>query len=119
MLKLPRSIKESYLFSRAYKKGKSAVLPCVVLYSLNRKAATPFSFGITVSKKQGGAVARNRAKRLLRESLRLIVKENPALCEQSAALVLVARHRCFDPRTKMQRVRADVEKGLRSLGLLP
>ncbi len=51
-----------------YKKGKSSVSPYVVVYAApNRKKE--IRIGITAGKKIGGAVSRNRAKRLIREAV--------------------------------------------------
>ena len=47
--------------------------PSFVLQSRNRKDNSPMRVGFTCSKKVGNAVARNRAKRRLREIARLIL----------------------------------------------
>jgi ribonuclease P protein component len=50
--------------------------------------------GITVTKKLGGSVFRHRAKRRLRETIRLWNKENPKPLAYD--VVLVARSKIFD-----------------------
>lgn len=62
-------LKENYIFRRAYKKGKSFVSPFFVIYiTKNRRGET--RLGITVGKKLGGAVKRNRAKRVITAAFR-------------------------------------------------
>ncbi len=111
----PRSVKESYVFSRAYKKGKSVVTSHAVLYLLPRKKGSGLRLGITVSKKLGGAVQRNRVKRLVRESVRTLVSD---LHKTDAALIVVARSRAFSKRLKMPVLRQVLEEGMQSLGVL-
>ena len=71
------AIKEHHLYNKAYKKGRSYVGKLVTVYVLRDltaeklKKANPEKkyvnrIGLAVSKKLGGAVARNRAKRLIR-----------------------------------------------------
>lgn len=46
--------------------------PALVLYCLRNKKVKQARVGITASKKIGNAVKRNRARRLLRESIRVL-----------------------------------------------
>lgn len=108
------SVKESYVFSRAYKKGKSVVTSHAVLYLLPRKKGSGLALGITVSKKLGGAVQRNRVKRLVRESLRLALSD--AARTRDCALIVVARSRAFSPKLKMPRLQSVLKSGLEALG---
>lgn len=57
-------------FQRLYKSGTSCVRPTLVLYA-KKTTRSGNRFGITVSKKIGKAHIRNRAKRRLREVLRM------------------------------------------------
>jgi ribonuclease P protein component len=57
-------------FQRVYKKGRSWAHPLLVLYALRNDLGYS-RFGFSVSKRVGGAVVRNRAKRLIREVTRL------------------------------------------------
>lgn len=79
------SLCENHLFQKAYKNGQKAPAHRIVLYVLaDRKANLlkkrhPLKIkvnrvGITVSKKIGGAVQRNRAKRIIREAYRQLLK---------------------------------------------
>ena len=58
-------------FRRLYGKGKSLVFPSVVVY-YKKNQIGKCRYGITVSKKIGGAVKRNRAKRVIRAAFREI-----------------------------------------------
>ncbi|MEL7114161.1 MAG: ribonuclease P protein component [Pseudomonadota bacterium] len=69
-------------------RGRRVVTPGFVLQGWNRKDGAPARVGFTCSKKVGNAVARNRAKRRLREIARL------GLCDHGAAgwdYVLIGR----------------------------
>lgn len=73
-----KSINENKQFVRGYRRGVSFVTPYVVVYVLkNRYGYT--RIGITASKKIGGAVQRNRARRVIRaaiQSLGLDMSQN-------------------------------------------
>ena len=65
-MKPETTVKENYLFRRIYRKGASAVEPCMVVYcQKNRRGMT--RLGVTVSTKLGKAVVRNHARRQMRE----------------------------------------------------
>lgn len=77
------SLKENHLFSKAYRNGKRTVCQTMAVYVMKDfhekrlKKANPLKesinrVGITASKKIGGAVQRNRAKRIIREAYRQI-----------------------------------------------
>lgn len=63
------SLKKNYEFVRIYKKGKFFPGKFIVIYVLKNRLGTN-RLGITVNKKVGKSVKRNRAKRLIRESYR-------------------------------------------------
>ncbi|MDP4133048.1 MAG: ribonuclease P protein component [Bacillota bacterium] len=63
------SLKKNRDFARLYKKGDCLVCSCFVMYYLPN-GLKQNRIGITVSKKIGKAVIRNRIKRLIRESYR-------------------------------------------------
>jgi len=57
-------------FLRTYKKGKSVVSSILVLYYVKNRENRFNYLGITVSKKVGKAVLRNRVRRLIYENFR-------------------------------------------------
>ncbi|MFO7960791.1 MAG: ribonuclease P protein component [Nitriliruptoraceae bacterium] len=73
-------------------------------------AADRARVAVVASRRVGGAVQRNRAKRLLRESVR------PLALRADVDLVLVARPRCASAR--FEAVRAEVEALARDLHVL-
>ena len=94
------SLCENHLFQKAYKTGKKAPARRIVLYVLADKKANllkkrhPLKIkvnrvGITVSKKIGGAVQRNRAKRIIREAYRALEKNFTV--KKGFLVVIVAR----------------------------
>lgn len=71
------AIKENHLYQKAYQRGRRFVTPTVAVYILRDLAARRLAhahpqkkivnrLGLSVSKKIGSAVARNRAKRVIR-----------------------------------------------------
>jgi ribonuclease P protein component len=75
-------------FLRVAAKGRKAPTPGLVLQVLLRPDTGPLRLGVTVTKKVGNAVIRNRTRRRLREAARLLLREHPAA---GADLVLVGR----------------------------
>ena len=63
------SLNHDEQFQKLYKKGKSIVSPVLIVY-VRRNGKNINRLGITASKKIGGAVVRNRAKRRIRELYR-------------------------------------------------
>lgn len=63
-----RTLNRNVEFGRVYRRGKSFVHPHLVLYvAKNRLGHT--RVGLTATKKVGGAVQRNRARRVLKAAL--------------------------------------------------
>ena len=80
-------------FIRAYSKGKSFVSPVLVIYVIKNREKN-VRIGITASKKIGNAVQRNRARRVIRESVRKIYPD----LSNGFDFVFVARKRNFKKR---------------------
>jgi ribonuclease P protein component len=74
-------------FERVYRQGRSSANRHLVLYAFPNADANGPRLGLSVSRKVGGAVERNRVKRLLREAF---ARAEPAL-EPDQDVVLVAR----------------------------
>lgn len=68
-MKKTTPIRKNYEFLRIYKKGKFFAGRYLVIYALKNYSGMN-RLGITVNKKVGKSVKRNRAKRLIRESYR-------------------------------------------------
>lgn len=65
-------------FRRLYHKGKSCVDPVLVTYAMKNRTPGENRVGITVTKKIGTAVCRNRCKRVIRAAYRLLEPELPS-----------------------------------------
>ena len=70
MYRFTSSLNRDRLFRRVYNKGRSAVLPCLVVY-IKPNGGDSNRLGFTVTTKIGHAVTRNRVRRRLREIYRL------------------------------------------------
>ena len=88
-LGLPRArrIKQGRDFARAKTQGKRVSSGCLIANWLTLPAGSPTRLGVITARKVGGAVARTRARRLLREAFRLHQLE----LTQPVDLVLVAQ----------------------------
>lgn len=83
------TIKTNRDFRACYRKGRTAGRRQMVLYR-RRRNGPEVRFGFVVSKKVGGAVQRNRVRRVLREACRL----NSHLFMPGFDYVFVARPEC-------------------------
>lgn len=101
-------------FSTLYNRGKSIGERYVVIF-YKRNNLHYNRIGILASKKIGNAVCRNRARRLIRESLRLIQKDGRLEYGQGWDLVFIARKSINGK--KCQDVRHSIERGIKKAGL--
>ena len=110
------AVTENHLYNKAYTKGQrffGRLVRVYVLRDLKAKKvmlANPEKeyinrLGISVSKKNGGAVTRNRIKRIIREGYRAIERED---CLKTGFLVIIAA------KNEAAEVKSgDIEKELR------
>ena len=82
------SLKDNRSFRRLYSSGKSAVSPYMAIYVKKNRLGTN-RLGMTVSKKIGCAVVRNRTRRRLKE----IYRTHEAAFRSGYDIVVVARSR--------------------------
>ena len=73
-------------FDRVYQQGRKFVAPGVVAWALSSPSGRS-RIGLSVSRKVGGAIVRNRVKRVLREAFRQLATQP----DPPVDLVLVAR----------------------------
>jgi len=119
------AIRENYLYQKAYKSGRRKSSQSLTVYVLKDKMAallrkrnpekkTLNRIGLSVSKKVGGAVQRNRAKRVIREAYRQIDKMYGV--KKGFLVVICPRSRCSV--IKMQEVMSELTYCLRKLEML-
>lgn len=90
-MRFSASLKENHVFRRLYSKGDCCANRYLVLYC-RKNGSQKNRVGLTVSKKLGHAVQRNRIRRRLREVYRLHEAEFLPGCD----LVVVARSRAAE-----------------------
>ena len=88
-MKFSKALKLNHIFRRLYATSGHGNA-CLVLYARKNNTGTN-RVGVTVSKKLGGAVVRNRIRRRIREVYRL----NEQKFAPGWDIVVVARSRCL------------------------
>ena len=117
-------IKENHLYQKAYRSGTRAASRSLCVYVLRDrragliKKANPTGeylnrVGISASKKIGGAVQRNRAKRVVREAYRQIGKERTL----KKGYLVVITLRTPATELKMQDVKRDLHYCMKRVGM--
>ena len=120
-----KAICENHLYAKAYAKGQKQVMTTVVVYVLRDYKAGLLQkqhpqkkrinrIGLTVTKKLGSAVQRNRVKRILREGYRALAKKTPV--KKGYLIVLAARHAAL--RAKSTQIEQDLSKAFSAMGML-
>ncbi|WP_100523528.1 ribonuclease P protein component [Mycobacteroides abscessus] len=87
MLQSQHRIRSQDDFQKVFDQGKSVANRQFVVYMLAKEGQEHIRIGISVGKKIGNAVVRNRTKRLIREAARLVVPE----LQWRGDLVIIAR----------------------------
>ena len=103
------AIRQNHEFRSLYYKGGSKASGLLVLYFKKNRYGQS-RLGITVSKKIGKANVRNRAKRRLREVLRL----NAPYMKSGFDFVVVARSRT--PEIEFSKLAGDLSVALKKVG---
>jgi ribonuclease P protein component len=113
-LSLPRArrIKQGRDFARARTQGKRIASGCLIVNWVVLPSGSATRLGVITGRKVGTAVARSRARRLLREAFRL----NQIRLDQAVDIVLVARPSIAG--RSLVDVQSDFLAGLRKAGLL-
>lgn len=120
------AITENHLYQKAYRKGMRKSSATVGVFVLKDRRASLLQkqhplkkrinrIGISASKKVGGAVQRNRAKRVIREAYRQIDRE---IGVKTGYLIVITPY----PKAaevKMQDVKRDLRSCLARLDMLP
>ena len=83
----------------------------LVIHASDRSDALPARVAVIASRRVGGAVQRNRAKRLLREAVRQVALRS------ATDVVLIARARCA--RSRFDEVHDELTQLASHLGLAP
>lgn len=105
------TLKTSHDFRHIAQTGQKWVTPAFIM-QISRNDGTGFRLGLTVSRKVGHAVVRNRAKRRLRETVRLYLQQNNP---GDIDVVLIARTPAAD--IDFAKLQKDFRWALKSLGI--
>ncbi|MCI0451291.1 MAG: ribonuclease P protein component [Candidatus Latescibacteria bacterium] len=102
-----RTLTHAWQFRRCYESGKKLVARHAVIFLHPVDTDEETRVGVVASRKVGGAVKRNRAKRLLRETARRIA---PKWTDRHIWVVLVAKASIVEARA--DEIEADIERAL-------
>lgn len=104
-------LRDNKLFRRVYSKGASRLGSVLVTYVMKNKSDA-IRYGIATSRKIGGAVQRNRARRVIRAAFR----DFTGSLSGGYDIVFVARSKtCL---VKSTTVKKEMERQLREAGVL-
>lgn len=107
------SLKKNKEFKKVYDNGRSYATRNLVLYCLNYEKGKKNRYGLSVSKKIGNAVVRNKLKRRLREIIRNFENEKDF---KGYDIIFIARK----PVVKLdyQSLKKDVEKLYKKMNII-
>ena len=119
------AIKENHLYLKAFRQGGRFVGRTVAVYVLKDYAAKRLMLahpekkyvnrlGLSVTKKVGGAVQRNRAKRIIRAAYRELVGKRPL---KTGFLIVISAKPEIEGR-KSQEIEAELRYAMKKLGML-
>jgi len=102
-------------FKTVYSGGRAYVHKLFILKVLDRNGDLPSRYGFVTSSKIGKAVQRNRARRLFREAVRLLILEG-GVREYGCDVVLIARSPARE--SSLEKVLYAAREQFRKAGLL-
>ena len=102
-----RPLPQPWQFRYCYEGGRKIVTRYAVVFVRAPHEPDALRIGVVASRKVGGAVRRNRARRLLREAARALL---PRWQDRSLWVVFVARESIND--RSAEEVRAELERAL-------
>ncbi len=106
-----QTLNRNALFLRAYRSKLSFPSPLVITYVVRRKSGG-LRIGITASKKVGGAVERNRARRVIRAAAQQVLRT----ADGPFDIVFVCR--AATPLHKSTEIESMMRKHLQKAGVL-
>jgi len=98
------TLKSRFDFEKVYQNGRSCANRLLIMYMMPNGTSSD-RFGLVVSKKVGNSVVRHRARRLMKESVRLMGR----IGEKGYDIVLIARPGITDKKM------ADVDEAFHHL----
>ena len=113
MPRAPAPIKDSPEYQRIARSGKRWSCDSFLIQAVKGGEGVPLRYGLTASRKTGNAVVRNRAKRRLREMVRLTCRAQDI---GNAEIVLIAKPAAA--QHDFAAMKQDFLRGLRALGVL-
>ena len=120
------AIKENHLYLKAFRQGGRFVGRTVAVYVLKDYAAKRLMLahpekkyvnrvGLSVTKKVGGAVGRNRAKRIIRAAYRELIGKKPI---KTGFLIVISAKPEIDGKSSRD-VYADLSRAMQKLDMYP
>lgn len=91
----PETLRRNNIFVKCYKKGNPVVSRLFAVYVIKNYDRNKTLYGITVGKKVGNAVVRNRVKRVIRHAYRELFP----MLKNGYVIVIVARTSCAEAKS--------------------